>query len=144
VEFAVGLIRSLEVLKPTVSSDALADACTRMGQSLYAPPSVAGWDGGTAWINTTTTLARTNLVLGLLSTGDDAFGKRLDPKALAERHGRSGGREVAEFFIELSVQDAFDAKVRDRVVAAASGADPGAAAREAATLVLTSPEYQLA
>jgi uncharacterized protein (DUF1800 family) len=144
VEFAVGLIRSLEVFKPTVSSDALADACTRMGQALYAPPSVAGWDGGPAWINTTTTLARTNLVLALLSDSDAAFGKRLEPKTLAERHGRSDRRDVAGFFIDLAAQDAFDAKLRDRVVAAASDKDPAVAAREAATLVLTSPEYQLA
>ena len=54
VEFAVGTIRALEILKPTVSADALAEACGRMGQSLYAPPSVAGWDGGPAWINSTT------------------------------------------------------------------------------------------
>ena len=52
----------------------------RMGQSLYAPPSVAGWDGGPAWINSTTMLARTNLALALLSDDDDALGQRLRPR----------------------------------------------------------------
>jgi uncharacterized protein (DUF1800 family) len=145
VEFAVGTIRAMEVLRPTVSAEALAEACGRMGQNLYAPPSVAGWDGGPAWINTTSMLARSNFVLALLSATDAIFGKRLDPRALAGRHAGTEPDEVTRFFIELLVQDAFDARVRDRVVAAsARAADPAAAAREAATLVLTAPEYQLA
>jgi uncharacterized protein (DUF1800 family) len=135
VEFAVGTIRALEVLRPTVPAEALAESCGRMGQGLYAPPSVAGWDGGPAWINTTTLLARSNFVLALLSPTDGTFGKRLDPTALAGRHGATTPEEAARFFIDLLVQDAFDAKVRDRVVA---GAD------EAAALVLTAPEYHLA
>jgi uncharacterized protein (DUF1800 family) len=144
VELAVGLVRSLEILKPTVSSDALADACAQMGQGLYAPLSVAGWEGGPSWVNTTTTLARTNLVLGLLSETDAALGKRLDPRALAERHGSTSAQDVARFYIDLAVQDAFDSRLRDQVVAAASGNDPRSAARDTATLVLTAPEYQLA
>ena len=136
VEFAVGTVRALEVLKPTVKTDALAEACTRMGQSLYAPPSVAGWDGGASWANSTAMLARTNLALGLLSSDDAALGNRLDPEALAARHGSSGRTDVSKFFLDLLVQDALSVKVREKVAAAAS-------VREAVTLVLSSPEYQL-
>jgi uncharacterized protein (DUF1800 family) len=144
VEFAVGLVRSLEILKPTVSAEALAQTCARMGQALLAPPSVAGWEGGPAWINTTTTVERTNLVLGLLSSSDGSFGNRLNARALAERHGFSASAELARFYVDLSVQDAFGDALRARVARAAEGSDRMAAAREAATLVLTSPEYQLA
>lgn len=35
-------------------------AMRSMGQDLLAPPSVKGWDGGEAWINTSTLLARIN------------------------------------------------------------------------------------
>lgn len=132
VELTVGAVRSLEISKPTVSADALADACTRMGQGLFAPPSVAGWDGGAAWINTTSTLARTNFLLALLSDSDDAFGKRLNPDALASRND---AHDIPSFYVDLLVQDAFDANVRARMKGSA---------REVATLVLTSPEYQLA
>ncbi|RUL88962.1 DUF1800 domain-containing protein [Tautonia sociabilis] len=127
VEFAVGTIRALEILAPTVSTQELAEACTRMGQALYAPPSVAGWDGGPAWINTATILARSNAALALL---DDR--RRFDPEALASRHGRSD--DPAGFFVDLLVQDAFGPDVLDRI---------RGSAREAAALVLTSPEYQL-
>ena len=99
-----------------------------MGQALFAPPSVAGWDGGAAWINTATTLARSNFALKLVQDRG-----RFDPEELASRHGASGAR--ARFYVDLLVQDAFDADVRKRV---------RGSAEEVATLVLTAPEYQLA
>ena len=34
-----------KILKPTVEAARAAEACVAMGQSLYAPPSVAGWEG---------------------------------------------------------------------------------------------------
>jgi len=146
VEHAIGTIRALEVVKPTVQADALADACVRMGQALYAPPSVAGWDGGTAWANSTTMLNRTNLILALLGDEDAALGRRLDPAALARKHDATTTEQGAGFLIDLLVQDGFDAGLRRRVTAAAlsKAKDPSAALREAATLVLTAPEYQLA
>ena len=127
VEFAVGTVRALEVLKPTVAPDALAEATTRMGQALFAPPSVAGWDGGPAWINTTATLARANFALGLI---DDAG--RFNPAALPAKYKAA---DPAAFYVDLLAQDAFDESVRRRVAGDA---------KAAATLVLTSPEYQLA
>ncbi len=36
----------------------LPTAMRSMGQELFAPPTVKGWDGGEAWINTSTLLAR--------------------------------------------------------------------------------------
>ena len=101
VEFAVGTIRALEIVNPTVQAAALAEACGRMGQSLFAPPSVAGWDGGPRWINSTAMLARANLALGLLSDEDEALGRRCNPWALAGRHGRGRRESLAGFFIDL-------------------------------------------
>ena len=138
VEVAVGAIRSLEAVRPTVSADALGEACSRMGQTLYAPPSVAGWEGGPSWINTTALIARTNFAIALLSKSDKEFGGRCDPAALAARHGFEPPREAARFLVDLLARDAFDDKARDRLL----GPDPKPL--EAATAVLTSPEYQLA
>ncbi len=139
VEFAVGAVRALEIVRPTVSARALSEACARMGQALFAPPSVAGWEGGQAWINTTALLARSNLALAFLSASDAAFGKRLDPGALAARNGRGGGGDVAAFYADLLVQDGFGAALRERLTTAAKG-EPA----RAVELVLTSPEFQLA
>src|SRR5262249_14374822 len=146
VEFAVGMIRALEILNPTVQAAALADACGRMGQSLYAPPSVAGWDGGPAWINSTAMLARANLVFGLLSDQNESFGQRFDARDLAGKYRVEGGEKVAQFFLDLLVQDALEPKTRKAILEAASakGFSDDRAAREVLRLILTSPEYQLA
>lgn len=138
VELAVGTVRALEVLKPTVQADALAESCATMGQSLYAPPSVAGWEGGTSWINSTAMLARNNLALALLGAENPGLGRRLDPAALADRHGFHDREDATRFYNDLLVQDAFGRDVLGRLTHDAS--DP----KGAATLILTSPEYQLA
>ncbi len=129
VELTVGTIRALEVLKPTLPVDQLAEACGRMGQKLYAPPSVAGWDWGPSWANSTTMLARTNFVLSLLADKE-----RANLGALAAKHGR--GNNSPSFLIDLLVQDAYDRKVQERIAKASS--------KEVPALILTSPEYQLA
>jgi uncharacterized protein (DUF1800 family) len=145
VEFAVGTIRALEVVNPTVQTSALADACGRMGESLYAPPSVGGWDGGPGWVNSTAMLARANLALGLLSDENGALGQRLDPWALARERGFSRRSSAAGFYIDLLAQDALEPKARQQIEKASSQAvSDQAAVREVVRLILTSPEYQLA
>lgn len=145
VELSVGAVRALELWKPTVSCEALADACERMGQALFAPPNVAGWDGGPAWINTTTSLNRTNLGLALVGTDDPALGGRLDPRALASRHGARTPPQIAAFYLDLLLPGGVTATVRERIERAAQGpGNPSDAAREAVRLVVTAPEFQLA
>ncbi len=146
VEFAVGTVRSLEVFKPTVQAAALARLCTQMGQSLYAPPSVAGWDWGRSWINSATMLARANVGLALLSDEDEALGRRCDPAKLAARHGFGRPQEAARFLLDLLVPAPFEPSVREPIIKAvmAKAADGDAALRDAARRVLNLPEYQLA
>jgi hypothetical protein len=98
---------------------------------------VAGWEGGAAWANSTTMLTRANFALALLSNDNAALGKRCDLAKLAAKHGLSDRKKVTEFLVELLVQDAFDPTLRAQVEAKPD-------AKEVATLVLTSPEYQLA
>jgi uncharacterized protein (DUF1800 family) len=145
IEFAIGTIRSLEIQKPTVQTSALAEACGRMGQSLYAPPSVAGWDGGAAWINSTAMLARANLALGLLSEENAALGERLNPWRLATQYGFGTRTKIAAFYVALLAQGQIEPKVRDQIekAATAKSASDETAAREVVRLILTSPEYQL-
>ncbi|MFX9127672.1 DUF1800 family protein, partial [Acinetobacter baumannii] len=71
VEFALGIIRGLEGHSRTTDGRlgfrplALSQALEGLGQSLFAPPSVKGWDGGPAWLNGQTLLFRQNLALSL-------------------------------------------------------------------------------
>jgi uncharacterized protein (DUF1800 family) len=69
IEFTIGLQRFLGV--KAVPKDTIF-WLQRMGQIPLAPPSVKGWDGGPAWINTSTLLARFNYVNRLVKTSPPA------------------------------------------------------------------------
>jgi uncharacterized protein (DUF1800 family) len=56
VQFFVQMLKQLEV--PQVPKAYALYVQSQLGQILYAPPNVAGWDWGKAWINTNTLLTR--------------------------------------------------------------------------------------
>ncbi len=64
-ELLVGAVRSLNV--PVRDMGIVTDAMDLMGQSVFYPPSVKGWDGGRAWINTATMFVRQNTLVYLLT-----------------------------------------------------------------------------
>jgi uncharacterized protein (DUF1800 family) len=88
VQLVVGAVRSLNT--PVRDLALLADACDLMGQNIFFPPSVKGWDGGRAWINTSTFYVRQNIMAYLLTgkkpQGYDALAdqERYDPRELLE------------------------------------------------------------
>lgn len=63
VELTVGLLRSLD---GTTGAIQLAEGLAKLGQGLFFPPNVKGWDGGRAWINSSTLLGRANLIQRIL------------------------------------------------------------------------------
>ncbi len=65
VQLAAGTIRALRT--PVRNMDTLSNAMGLMGQRLFDPPTVAGWDGGPAWINSSTLFVRQNLCVYLLT-----------------------------------------------------------------------------
>ena len=58
VDFVLNIVRGLE---GRIGTTALAVALEQLGQSVFAPPSVKGWDGGRTWLNGQTLLFRQNL-----------------------------------------------------------------------------------
>ncbi|MEZ5979152.1 MAG: DUF1800 domain-containing protein [Planctomycetota bacterium] len=65
IDFLVGHARRLGVEPP---ARLLTLGSTTLGQTLFGPPSVKGWDGDRAWINTTTFMQRGNLAGVLVGT----------------------------------------------------------------------------
>lgn len=57
VEFAVGAVRDLDAV---VAGGEIAEFMQPMGQELFGPPSVKGWDGEEDWIGSGAWLARGN------------------------------------------------------------------------------------
>ncbi|MEZ6137316.1 MAG: DUF1800 domain-containing protein [Pirellulaceae bacterium] len=59
VEMAVGMLRSLA---GTTNLIELSRQLREVGQAVFFPPNVKGWDGGRAWVNSSTLVGRANLV----------------------------------------------------------------------------------
>jgi uncharacterized protein (DUF1800 family) len=113
VDFALGVVRGLEGRVGTV---ALAAALEGLGQNVFYPPSVKGWDGGPAWLNGQTLLFRQNLALALTSTEDPRFGSRTDPAALARRLDQPSDEALVDFFLRLFLQGDVHAATRERLL----------------------------
>ena len=67
VDFLVGLVRRLDSRVPPVL---VAHAAALLGERLFHPPSVKGWEGGLGWITTSTIQQRGNLAGMLLGVVD--------------------------------------------------------------------------
>ena len=89
VTLTVGAVRSLNT--PVREINVLVDACDRMGQNVFFPPSVKGWDGGRSWINTSTMFVRQNVTVFLL-TGRRAGGR----DGMADKEKFEGGALLAQ------------------------------------------------
>lgn len=66
IVYLVGLLKQLEITRPPGGFPIQGQQ--QLGQVLFMPPNVAGWDWGQAWINTNTLLSRYNLA-GMLTKG---------------------------------------------------------------------------
>lgn len=143
VEFALGIIVGLERLVPT---ERLGLDLATLGQNLYNPPTSRGWPGGRHWLTPATMIGRGKLARALLAAGGP-YGGRLDPAAVARRHGHSKPEQAAQFLLDLFADGDVPAAVRNDLLAMAtsSGSERTAGRlRGIAHAVVMLPEFQLA
>ena len=141
VELAVGLLRSLQA---TTGTKELAAALRPLGQTLFYPPSVKGWDGGRTWINATTLLGRANVVRHIVDSPSTEFaGGSL--AALAEKHQLSDASAVVDWVGGLLLAVPLDAAVRKSLAELAAERAPDRHRQLADTIHAISilPEFQL-
>jgi Protein of unknown function (DUF1800) len=162
VEYALGVARAIGVGitgRITMSPYSLLGVLELMGQQLYAPPNVKGWEAGRSWLNTATVLARHNFAHGLVNgLGDvNEYPKRLNlrtffptanPLAFARRLGISEPGKFVDFFAGLLLPGDCRPEVRAKLVAHIGDASPDSEAyaqrcRDTLFVLLTLPEYQL-
>lgn len=137
VEYCVGLARSFEMPVP---GNALHDAVSLMGQRLFEPPSVKGWDGGRRWINSSTMLVRINTTLSA-ATGANGHGLQADD--WVTRAKLSDPAAAIAFALQVMLDGRAERGLR-RTLEAHTGDHPAAALRTAVATIGSSPEYQLA
>jgi uncharacterized protein (DUF1800 family) len=154
IQLAVQAIRSFRT--PTRELSALASAADLMGQNLFQPPNVKGWDGGRSWINTSTLFVRQNLLVYLITgrrpnTYDwELSNARFDAGHLIDEPLRAAGelppdpRELAEWLLRVSLAVP---PSPERIAAVADVLGPGRPSNDrllgALCLITALPEYQL-
>ncbi len=152
VQWIVQTFRVLEA--PLPSQTALEASLSQLGQVLFAPPNVKGWEGGRAWISSSTLLFRYNLA-GYIVSGKapalDGFRKAagpvripLDKIAPAEIRANPGALcdavslRLLNARLEGGERKRFVAFLRER---GAKIDDP--ALRDFLHLMMSTPDYQL-
>jgi uncharacterized protein (DUF1800 family) len=111
VQWLVGSVRVLE--RPLPPPMICLGLTRNLGQDLFAPPNVKGWDGGLSWITTNTLLARYNEAAMLVQGGLPAMMGGMNSKrpnagrqfARRLNQVRLGGADVNKLFTEKERTD---------------------------------------
>ncbi len=120
----------------------LADDLEQLGQGLYFPPSVKGWDGGRTWINSSTLLGRANLIHRLISGGKTRFAGQ-SISQWAEGNGLSNPDALVDRLETLLLAVPISDSSKRRILALAKPSEKNWVGELIYTLC-TLPEFQLA
>ena len=114
-----------------------------MGQDLFYPPNVGGWNEGRAWLSSRSIVARANFADALVA-GELWNPTRLPAlEELPGRHGKPADLDQSVAWLTgLLWGDPSAAAVRE-IVEATQAAKPARPLSWAAMRLLTRPEYQL-
>ncbi|HET6425527.1 MAG TPA: DUF1800 domain-containing protein [Planctomycetaceae bacterium] len=123
VELILGTLRPL---CERIRWPAVRDLAAQLGQDVFAPPSVKGWDGGRQWVHATAWIQRWNFLSDV--TGSDRYG-----------HFRSEVREQIQQHPREWVTALFAVPLADTMHTAISALAPD----ERLPFALSLPEYQL-
>jgi len=138
VEFVVGTLRTLEM---RMYMHAAARACGEMGQRLFEPPTVKGWDGGRTWIDSATMLVRMNGAAAACRARNDGLG--FQAAEFCERHQLDDAKAAAKVLSDLLLDGKLPPALEESIDEAADRGKFEDAVRTIVQLILASPEYQL-
>jgi uncharacterized protein (DUF1800 family) len=138
-EFVLGTQRTLEAkvnLRETVT------LMGQLGQSLFEPPTVEGWKGGRAWINSATMLGRANFVGDLLNS--KRYGEIFDPVRIVAGIEGAGAEDVLAYYLDLLLaRDAPQVREAVKKYINQTQGTLDQQLRGMLHLILTLPEFQL-
>ena len=141
VELVVGTLRGLS---GTTNAQVIASGLLQIGQGLFYPPNVKGWDGGRTWIDSSTLLGRANLIGKILD--DDVT--RFAGQSLTDYFGDRGIKTTPEAidYLEqclfaLPLDDATKSRLSDTF--SVTAAEPERQLRSLLHACTSLPQYQL-
>lgn len=118
VDLVVGLLRTLE---GSTNAYQLGDDLHLLGHGLFYPPNVKGWDGGRAWINSSTLLGRANVI----------------GRIMRDEKTRFAGGNLNEYFNRLDADSA--TAIVDRLVELTLAVQPPQTVKEQLVEVINRP-----
>jgi uncharacterized protein (DUF1800 family) len=153
-EFVIGTCRSLGV---RMAAGELNENMKAMGQELFAPPNVKGWDGEKKWINSSALAARTAFAERLSQIASETpFGAHLDMNQIVP-NDVTDPNQVVDALVDRLLDGSLPADTRREIatllISNEQGpqmtdqfrADPGfreQQVRAALGLILSLPEFQ--
>jgi hypothetical protein len=148
-ELVASTIRMLSI---ETSTAPLRRRMEAMGQVLFGPPDVSGWEGGATWINSSTLLERVNLANAVATARS---GRLVFDPATQVSDTADTPEVLVDFFVDLLLGGEVPDEIRRLLVRHVEElrAPPTAASRPVNTdsqlrslvyLILASPDYQLA
>src|SRR5262249_22845627 len=161
VELAVGVGRLFGTGTTggiVISPYSLIGVLELMGQQLFAPPNVKGWEGARSWLNTATVLARHNFAQGVSQgmgelnqtaaqiTGQ-GFLPAVDPLALIRKDKIHDPEKVIRLYGEMLLPGDLRKDVNTKLISHISQGQGEFGfeqrTRDALFVLMTLPEYQL-
>ncbi len=122
VEVAIGAIKSLQVKH---LDDSLPSQIERMGQSLFQPPNVKGWEGGAAWISSDKMMARFNFASSITAPRLKEIESQTPLSKLLYAEGVHNAGDMVDYFINLLVDGDVPSSTRTRLIQYVSKANNG-------------------
>jgi uncharacterized protein (DUF1800 family) len=141
VDLLIGLLRSLD---GSANTQELGNDLNQLGQGLFFPPNVKGWDGGRTWINSSTLLGRANVIQRVVHDNKTRFGGT-NLANYFQQMGASSAKEIVDRLVGLTfaVPPPTDARVQLENIIDTSGAGDSQAIATAIHAMSTLPEFQL-
>jgi uncharacterized protein (DUF1800 family) len=113
LELVIGTLKTLGA-QPNYRE--LVPSLRRMGQDLFNPPNVKGWDGGLAWVSTSTMLERFNFANRLLTNRADPARSMLNPAPLVAGRNISTAEQLVDHLAYLLVDGDLSPEVRQALL----------------------------
>jgi uncharacterized protein (DUF1800 family) len=120
-EFVIGTIRAFG---GTVTPRNVVSLMAHMGQDLFNPPSVKGWDGGTAWISTSALFERFNFAAALTTQRGPEGTSHIEPEAVFGGISPTSAEKMVELAVAHLLDGQLPAASRDALLKYLATADP--------------------
>ena len=135
VELVLGALRAVEARPNLQVAGRLA---AQLGQDLFAPPTVKGWEGGRLWVTSASLLQRNNSIATLLS---GQMGRLGTPATRAWAKAPAAVKFYTELLLARDLTPAARARLEGYPVQ--TQGDAARQTRGLLQLIMTLPEFQL-